>query len=87
MNSHVELRCTVEAVPKPIIVTWVRVVDGTEVHVKVQHAVQRNLVVLERNMTIMDNGTWRCKASNLAGGGEDDFVVTVLGKALWTISV
>ena len=53
--------------------------------VESQNAVGGNPVVLNRSVTLMDNGTWRCLVSNVAGGASKDFVVTVLGKALWII--
>ena len=87
LDSQVELSCTVRAVPPEIFVTWSRVVDGNEVTVKVQNTVEGNVAVLQRNITLMDNGTWRCRAGNTAGGDMEDFDVTVLGKTICKISL
>ena len=85
MGSRVELKCHADAVPLSIGVTWMRVINGEEMSIITRHLIPRNVVVLERNVTLMDNGNWRCRISNLAGSNHDDFLVTVLGKALWTI--
>jgi hypothetical protein len=80
LHSKIELKCIVDAVPPPRIV-WFRLnADNVETEsVLIQTPGDQKLGTLERNITIEDEGKWRCIASNTFRGKTLDFIVTVIG--------
>lgn len=80
LHSKIEVKCTVDAVPTPRL-TWSRLNatnDVTKIVLKQEPGNPKH-GTLERNVTIEDDGRWRCAANTFFGGKESDFIITVIG--------
>ena len=79
LGSTTTFRCTVDAVPAAVI-TWKRLNDNGQFETVVtQFSNDADYGVLERTVTLSDNGSWVCSASGSGGGRQESFTVTVLG--------
>ena len=80
LHSKIEVKCIVDAVPTPRL-TWSRLNatnDVTKIVLKQEPGNPKH-GTLERNVTIEDDGKWRCAANTFFGGKESDFIITVIG--------
>ena len=78
------MRCIIDADPPAATLTWRRVINGvasTNPYV-VQHRTTSgpSFGILEKTVTVEDNGDWSCHASDVFGGLDRQFSILVLGK-------
>ena len=80
LNSRVEIRCIVDADPPPDSITWRRVESAN--FYSVQYREESGFGVLQKTVTLEDNGDWICHVSGELGGLDGMFVIEVLGKEI-----
>ena len=82
MGTRIELRCTIDADPPAATLVWKRVINGQPSWdpYLFQHPIDPKFGIIEKNVTLEDNGDWCCRASGTFGNLNGEFAVIVLGK-------
>lgn len=75
-NSSLVVRCMVDADPPPVSIVWKR---GGLTYTT-QFFEDPLFGIIQKTVTLEDNGTWACSASNMFAGLAAGFAVVVLGK-------
>ena len=81
LHSKIEVKCIVDAIPTPRL-TWYRLNAKNNIVTETvlrQEPDDPKYGTLERNVTIEDDGKWRCTASSSYSGKESDFIIIVIG--------
>ena len=82
LGSRIELRCIVDADPPVSTLIWKRVINGQSSPnpYLFQLSSDPKFGIIEKNVTVEDDGDWCCRASGTFGSLDGEFTVVVLGK-------
>ena len=79
-NSSLVVRCMVNADPPPLTITWLRGGLGGSQYT-IQYPEDPLFGILQKAVTLEDNGRWSCHASIPFGGSDAEFAIVVLSKS------